>query len=144
MALRWIHETAPRWDGHKASIVGGAPRGVFSFSQHDGDLVPGEWWRVEDESGTVLGYGWMEVNWGDAEILLAVANDAQKHGVGSFIIDRLREETRARGLNYLFNAVPPTHPQAARLREWLEKRGFEPHGEGERLRSAVRTHEALA
>jgi GNAT superfamily N-acetyltransferase len=144
VALRWIHESGPRWDANKARIVGGAPKGVFSFSQRDGDLVPGEWWRVEDEGGSVLGYGWMEVTWADAEVLLAVDGDARKRGVGSFIVDRLHEEARARGLNYMMNAVPPTHPQPAQLREWLEKRGFEPHGEGELLRSSVRTHKSSA
>lgn len=144
MALRWIHENGPRWDANKARIVGEAPQGVFSFAQREGDLVPGEWWRVEDERGTPLGYGWMEVTWADAEILLVVAKDAQGQGVGSFIVDRLHEEARARGLNYLMNAVPPTHPQAPQLREWLEKRGFAPHGEGELLRSTVRAHHPSA
>ena len=50
-----------------------SPEGIFEISPYnDGDLIAAEWWRVE-EAGAVLGYGWMDHTWGDAEILLAAS-----------------------------------------------------------------------
>lgn len=140
MAFEWIHENAARWDANKARIVGGAPAGIFDTRYQqckEGDLVPGEWWRVE-EGGKVLGYGWLDVNWGDAEILLATGSGAEGRGVGTFILDRLEDEARTRGLNYLYNVVRQTHPQAAKVTAWLSKRGFAASEDGRLLRAAAR------
>lgn len=55
MRLDWIQESPPYWDRDKARIVGESP-GAFGLGPYrDGDLLPGEWWRVED-GGSVLGY----------------------------------------------------------------------------------------
>jgi GNAT superfamily N-acetyltransferase len=125
-AMQWIHESPPRWDDTKAAILGAA-RGIFGGfdGQRPGDLISGEWWRVE-EAGDVVGYGWLDHTWGDAEILLAVAPQARGHGVGTFILDRLEREAAARGLNYMFNVVPKAHPDPDRFARWLASRGFEP------------------
>jgi GNAT superfamily N-acetyltransferase len=140
MDLQWIRENPPAWDAGKAVLVGGAPRGIFDFGDRyrAGDLLPGDWWRVE-QGGALAGYGWMDSTWGgDAEILLAVAPERQQSGVGTFILDRLEAEARARGFNYLYNSVRPTHPDGARLTRWLESRGFVRSGEGGLLRRPVR------
>ncbi|HKQ61610.1 MAG TPA: GNAT family N-acetyltransferase [Candidatus Polarisedimenticolaceae bacterium] len=127
--MRWIREDPPRWDAEKARIVGAAPAGVFDFSaQRPGELVPGEWWRVEDE-GQVLGYGWMDCTWGDAEVLLAVDPAARHRGVGTFILDHLETEAAARGLNYLYNVVGATHPEQGTVARWLMERRFEAAGD---------------
>jgi GNAT superfamily N-acetyltransferase len=136
--LKWVREESPRWDARKAQIVGGAPAGVFDSryrALREGDLVPADWWRVEDGKKTV-GYGWLDVCWGDAEILLAVDPEARARGVGAFILGKLRDEARQRGLNYLTNLVRPTHPEAAKVTAWLQKRGFGPSDDG-RLVCAV-------
>ena len=80
-----------------------------------GALAPSEWWRVEKD-GRVVGYGWLDVNWGDAEILLATDPEDRRQGVGSFILDHLSEEASTRGLRYLTNVVRPTHPESTRGR----------------------------
>ena len=130
MPLRWIHETSPRWDASKAAIVGGAPAGSLpSLAYRENDLVAGEWWRVEDE-GRVVGYGWMDQTWGDAEILLAVSAEGRRRGVGTFLLDHLEKEAAACGLNYLLNVVRPTHPDRSRVTRWLEERGFVESGDG--------------
>lgn len=137
MSLEWIHENPAYWDDDKRAIVGEAEEGVFAPGSHRaGDVVPGEWWRVED-GGRTVGYGWMDVNWGDAEILLAVAKDARGRGVGTFILDRLEDEARARGLNYLYNAVRPEHPERERTTRWLEERRFRPAEDGVLRRSVA-------
>ncbi|NIM00083.1 MAG: hypothetical protein GTN89_03960, partial [Acidobacteria bacterium] len=83
MALKWIAENPPHWDENKQRVIGGAPEGIFDLGDHEpGALIPGEWWRVEDDGG-VAGYGWMDCTWGDAEILLAVAPGRQGGGVGT-------------------------------------------------------------
>ena len=138
MAREWIHENPAYWDAPKQSVVGGTDEGVFAPAEHtEGDLVPGDWWRVEDD-GAVVGFGWMDLNWGDAEILLAVAPDARGKGVGTYILDRLEEEARARGLNYLYNVVRPSHPDREGITAWLNKRGFERSHDDETLRRSVR------
>jgi GNAT superfamily N-acetyltransferase len=130
MPFTWIHEDTPRWDASKTTVIGGAPAGSLpAMPYDDGDLVPGEWFRVE-EDGRTLGYGWMDHTWGDAEMLLAVAPEGRGRGVGTFILDHLEREAAARGLNYLHNAVRPTHPERSRMTRWLQDRGFEESGDG--------------
>ena len=136
MSLRWVREGAARWDADKTRIVGQAPVGVFDSRYRGcriGDLVPSEWWRVE-EDGKVVGYGWLDVVWGDAEILLATDPAAAGHGVGTFIIDQLENEARSRGLRYLYNIVRPTHPRGAQVAAWLTKRGFRATEDGRLVR----------
>jgi ribosomal protein S18 acetylase RimI-like enzyme len=146
MTLRWIPESPAVWDADKARIVGAAPEGIFDTryaEATEGDLVPGEWWRVEDDGRTV-GYGWLDVNWGDAEILLATAPEAQSRGVGSFVLTNLEHEARARGLNYLYNVVRATHPDADRVTAWLKKRSFTASADGRLLRGVVPRESARA
>ncbi len=137
MSLEWIHENPPHWDENKDVIVGGAPQGIFDLTNYRvGEVIPGEWWRVEDD-GSVLGFGWMDATWGDAEILLAVPPRTQKRGVGTFILDHLEREAAKRGLNYLYNVVNPTHPDREAITKWLVGRGFEPSHDDESLRRRV-------
>ena len=139
MNLEWIRESPARWDQDKQRIIGDAPTGIFDRRYRElamGTLLPGEWWRVE-EGGRVVGYGWLDVVWGDAEILLASDPEARGRGVGGFALDRLEKEARSRGLNYIYNVVRPTHPNAKELSAWLEKRGFEPSEDGSLMRAVV-------
>lgn len=130
MAHEWIHENPAYWDRSKEMLVGGAEPGIFELGARSvGDVAPGDWWRVE-RGGTIVAYGWMDVNWGDAEILLAVAPDARRAGVGTFVLDMLESEARARGLNYLYNVVRPTHPDRERMTAWLVARRFRPADDG--------------
>lgn len=125
MRYEWIRENPPYWDAEKARILGGAPEGALQLPKFgEGDLLPGEWWRVQ-EGASVVGYGWMDCTWGDAEILLAVDPTRQRMGVGTFILDRLEEEGRERGVNYLYNLVRPSHPDKESVGRWLEARRFE-------------------
>lgn len=136
--MEWIKEGTARWDDDKQRVVGDAPVGIFDRRYAElslGDVVPGEWWRVEDD-GEVVGYGWLDIVWGDAEILLASAPDARGRGVGSFILSKVDNEARRHGVNYLYNVVRPTHPDAARVIAWLEKRGFKASEDGS-LRCSV-------
>jgi GNAT superfamily N-acetyltransferase len=138
MGLKWIVENPPQWDESKERLVGAAPEGIFDIGDHKtGELIPGEWWRVEDDAG-IAGYGWMDCTWGDAEILLAVASSRQNAGVGSFILDHLEKEAAGRGLHYLYNLVRPTHPDRAGITAWLGKRGFARSHDDDLLKRPVR------
>lgn len=138
MSLEWIHENPPHWDEPKQSIVGNAEAGALSIGSYKpGDLIPGEWWRVE-EAGSIVGYGWMDTTWGDAEMLLAVDPRGRGKGVGTFILDRLEQEATTRGLNYLYNVVSPKHPDRQGVTDWLKARRFEPSHDDDRLMRRVR------
>jgi N-acetylglutamate synthase-like GNAT family acetyltransferase len=140
MGLLWVSEGAPRWDADKVGIIGEAPAGMFDSRYRalaPGAMLPGDWWRVEADGKTV-GYGWLDVCWGDAEILLAVDPTARAHGVGSFILEQLHKEAARRGLNYLTNVVRPTHPEAAAVTQWLQKRGFKASDDGRLFCAVVR------
>ena len=124
MPLTWIHENPALWDAAKQDVLGGAPAGALPpYDTTAGGVAPGDWWRVERD-GEVVGYGWMDVSWGDAEILLAVSQSAQGSGVGGHILGKLEEEARARGLKRIFNTVRPGHPERQRVMAWLGRRGF--------------------
>lgn len=140
MGRSWIHENPAMWDEDKARIVGGAEPGVFDARYGEmevGALVPGEWWRVE-EDGRVVAYGWLDVIWGDAEVLLATDPAYRGRGLGRYVLARLEEEAAARGLNYLYNVVRSTHPRGEAVTAWLRRCGFHSSEDGRLMRSAVR------
>lgn len=141
MSLLWIHENPAHWDREKARIIGAAPPGTFGPDRlsrfHDGDLIPGDWWRVESD-GKVIAYGWMDTTWGDAEILLAVDPEARRQGVGSFVLDHLAAEAANRGFNYLYNVVSRNHPDAEGISAWLGRHAFQTFEDGSLRRAVVR------
>ncbi len=139
MGLRWIYESPPYWDADKSRIVAGVGPGIFDpglVDQIEGTLLANDWWRVVQDDVTV-GYGWMDTTWGDAEILLAVQPAARGQGVGTFILDRLEHEARGRGIHYLYNAVPGTHPSHDEVTAWLQARKFTASEDGQLLRAVV-------
>ena len=130
MELVWTREDTPVWDAAKQTIVGGAPAGALDVPPRElGELAPGEWFRVE-RAGAIVGYGWMDCTWGDAEVTLAVDAKHGGQGVGAFILSHLEKEAATRGVNYLYNAVPATHPEADKVTRWLESLGFQRSGDG--------------
>jgi GNAT superfamily N-acetyltransferase len=138
MSLQWVRESPPCWDAAKAAILGQGDAGMFGLDRYrEGQLLPGEWWHVEQQ-GRVVGYGWMDCTWGDAEILLAVDPANAGQGIGTFILEKLEHEAAARGLNYLYNVVPFSHPDRPGVERWLSKRGFEPSRGGDRLMRLVK------
>lgn len=140
MTLRWLEENPAYWDQDKARIIGGAPAGAFDARYQrcqPGALLPGTWWRAEDD-GRPVGYGWLDVVWGDAEILLATEPEGQGRGVGTFVLEQLEAEARQRGLNYLYNVVRPAHPQRVEITAWLVRRGFHECQDGSLVRAVAR------
>jgi GNAT superfamily N-acetyltransferase len=137
MPRSWIRESPALWDPDKAAIFGAAPEGALRLPRYaPGALLPGEWWRVED-AGRIVAYGWMELSWGDGEILLAVHPEHRRRGIGAFILEELSREAAQAGLNYVHNTVEPTHPQGEEVGLWLKRHGFTDAGDG-RLRRRAR------
>jgi GNAT superfamily N-acetyltransferase len=136
----WIHESPAHWDREKSRLIGGAAPGIFDPRLLDrplGSLLPGDWWRAE-EDGKVVGYGWMDLIWGDAEILLVVDEAARGRGIGSWILDRLEQEAFASGVRYTYNQIRATHPDLDTVQRWLEARRFVASSDGRLLRAVVR------
>jgi ribosomal protein S18 acetylase RimI-like enzyme len=134
--LTWVADDDPRWDPDRERVFSGVPEAVFrSAGRAPGERLASDWWRVES-GGRVVGYGWLDDVWGDAEILLAVDAGARGAGVGSFVLARLEEEAAARGLNYVVNVVRETHPDRAAVTAWFVAHGFRGTEDG-RLRKHV-------
>jgi GNAT superfamily N-acetyltransferase len=142
MGLHWSKENTPRWDAGKQRMFGPAELAAVGFAAPSPDEpMANEWWRVSDHDGTVVGYGWLDSEWGDAEITFLVDPSRRGAGIGGFIVNQLEAEAAARGLNYIYNVVPSSHPDRAWMTSWLLGHGFgNSHGD---LRRRVR-HASLA
>jgi N-acetylglutamate synthase-like GNAT family acetyltransferase len=122
--LTWVKDHDPRWDADRERVFATVPDGVFRpEARTPGERLSSDWWRVQD-GDRVIGYGWLDDVWGDAEILLAVDEGARGTGAGAFALARLEGEAAARGLNYVVNVVRDTHPDRAAVSEWFLAHGF--------------------
>jgi N-acetylglutamate synthase-like GNAT family acetyltransferase len=134
--LRWVKDDDPRWDADRERVFATLGSDVFpGLTRHMGDQLPSDWWRVETDDG-VVGYGWLDDVWGDAEILLAIEESARGTGAGAFALARLEDEAAARGLNYVVNVVRDTHPDRSAVTGWFLAHGFSGTDDG-RLRKQV-------
>lgn len=131
-ALQWQKEDVPRWDADKQRLfddtallsVGMDRPGPYT-------CLADEWWRVTDAQGAVVGYGWLDSEWGDAQITFFADPDHRGEGIGAFILDHLDDEARQRGLNYIYNIVPDSHPDRAWMTSWLARRGLHKSTQGD-------------
>jgi GNAT superfamily N-acetyltransferase len=138
MTLAWIREDSPRWDAHKQRLFGEAELAAVGLAAPaPGEPVANEWWRVTD-GGEVVGYGWLDSEWGDARITFFVAPGQRGRGVGRFILQHLEAEAAARGLNYIYNVVPETHPDGRWIANWLSLQGFREASRGQLRRRVPR------
>lgn len=134
--LAWVKDDDPRWDAERERVFATVEQGVFpGLAREPGERLPGDWWRVEDD-GRVVGYGWLDDVWGDAEILMVVEGAARGTGAGAFALARLEDEAADRGLNYVLNVVRDTHPDREAVTAWLLAHGFTGTDDG-RLRKQV-------
>jgi ribosomal protein S18 acetylase RimI-like enzyme len=143
-AWHWQHQEHPVWDEDKQRVVGGQAAGIFSLSHAPGQDLADDWWAASDASGRIVAFGWMDVTWGEAEILLAVEPDARQAGLGSFVLDQLEHEAASRGLNYVCNVVAETHPDHDAICDWLGVRGYQGDAQSGVLRKKVPAPEPAA
>ncbi len=129
--LTWIPEQQPRWTPTRRAMLAGA--GIVA---PDGAELTGRWWAVTRD-GELLGYGRLLLHGRDAEVTVAVADQARGTGIGAWIFERLRDEAEVRGLEALKAHVPLDHPHREDLSRWLLKCGFEPSADGHSWRSEV-------
>src|SRR4051794_40764375 len=116
--LHWVKDDDPRWDADRARVFATVAPGVFpDVAREPGERLSSDWWRVED-GGRVVGYGWLDDVWGDAEILMVVEDAARGTGAGAFALARLEDEAANRGLNYVLNVVRDTHPDREAVTGW--------------------------
>lgn len=143
MTLHWTKEDTPRWDAEKQRLFGPAELAAVGLQAPEpGTAIADEWWRVTDDVGSTVGCGWLDTEWGDAQITFFVAPSCRQAGIGEYIVGRLEAEAADRGVNYIYNVIPDSHPDPDWMKRWLAKRGFVP-GTGD-LRRQVAHEDALA
>lgn len=137
--MEWVKEDVPRWDASKQAMFDDTALLSVGMDRPAPDAsLADEWWHVVADDGEVVGYGWLDSEWGDAQIAFFVDPARRGSGIGAFIVDRLEAEARRRGLNYLYNVVPATHPDRAWMTQWLRRHGLRESSHGD-LRRQVRT-----
>jgi GNAT superfamily N-acetyltransferase len=137
MTLTWTKENSPRWDASKQRLFGPAELAAVGVAAPSpGEPVANEWWRVTDGE-KLAGYGWLDSEWGDARITFFVAPGQRGRGIGDFILEHLEDEAATRGLNYIYNVVPESHPDGAWIRNWLSTHGFHETSRGQLRRQVV-------
>ena len=130
--MDWVKEDLPRWDDDKQRLFDDAALRAVGISRPaDGTALADEWWHVVADDGAVVGYGWLDSEWGDAQITFFVDPARRGAGIGEFVLDRLEDEARRRGLNYIYNVVPDAHPDRAWMTAWLEAHGLSDSGQGD-------------
>ena len=96
--LQWVREDNPRWDADKDRLFGDLELASVGLSRPAvGAAVADEWWQATDAAGVVVGYGWLDSEWGDAEITFMVAPAYRGAGVGDFIVGELGARGRRAG-----------------------------------------------
>ena len=94
--LQWIREDTPRWDADKQRLFGPAEIAATALTPPGpGAPVADAWWHVTDAAGAVVGYGWLDSEWGDAEVTFLVDPARRGEGIGEFIVDP-RDQSRPR------------------------------------------------
>lgn len=142
MTLHWTKEDDPRWDAAKQRLLGPDELAAVGLDPPaPGTPVADEWWQVTGDDRAIAGYGWLDSEWGDAQITFWVAPARRGAGVGDFIVDHLENEAAARGLNCIYNVVPPGHQDPDWITGWLTRRGFVP-GTGDVRRQVRSAHPA--
>lgn len=137
MSWTWTKESPARWDESKQRMFGPDELAAVGMpAPSPGAMLADEWWRVTDDSGTVVGYGWLDNEWGDAQITFLVDPAARGAGLGDYIVSSLEAEAAKQGLNYIYNVVPPSHPDPAWMTAWLLECGFT-QGTGDLRRRVV-------
>jgi GNAT superfamily N-acetyltransferase len=137
--MKWLKEDVPRWDDDKQRLFDDtALLSVGMDRPHAGAALADEWWHVLDDGGAVVGYGWLDSEWGDAQITFFVDPSRRGQGIGSFVLGHLEDESRKRGLNYIYNVVPDSHPDRAWMTAWLQRHGLRESTHGD-LRRRVDT-----
>jgi GNAT superfamily N-acetyltransferase len=135
MTFAWEKEHRPRWDADKNQVFGDEELAAVGLTRPVQDaFIPDEWWRATDDDGHLVGYGWLDSEWGNARISFLVAPTARGQGAGDYILERLEEEAAARGLNYIYNVVPNTHPDRPWMTNWLSLHGFYQSPQGDLCR----------
>lgn len=147
MGFTWTKETRPRWDADKQAAFDMVALASVGMKAPASDAaIADEWWRVADDVGNLIGYGWLDSEWGDAQIAFFVTPRARGNGAGEFILNRLEAEAAARGLNYIYNVIPAGHPDPQWMTYWLTQHGFypSPHGDLRRQVHAAGEHDPHA
>ena len=85
MTLHWTKEDDPRWDAAKQRLLGPDELAAVGLGPPaPGAPVADEWWQVTGDDGEIAGYGWLDSEWGDAQITFWVDPARRGAGAGDF------------------------------------------------------------
>lgn len=119
----WIKEEEPVWDSDKEDIIDCAPQGSFNMGPKSNGTISGDWWKLV-ENKRVIGYGWISMISGDAELLIAVRKSEQHKGYGNIILENLEMEASKLKHNKVVAIIQSENINAVNIIYWLDRKGF--------------------
>lgn len=120
----WIKEEKPLWDRNKIKIIG-SNIGCFVISDiQEGDKLEGKWFKLTDKYGQIVGYGWIDIIGGEAEISVAVDKKYKGNGYGTQIINNLYTEIKKLGFDEVIAVVREENSNAEDVIRWVYKNGY--------------------
>ena len=127
-----MKEDVPHWDADKQRLFDDAAlRSVGMDPSRDGARSPtngGGWSPTTARSSATAG---STASGGTRRSRSSSIPAHRGEGIGAFVLDRLEDEAHKRGLNYIYNVVPDTHPDRAWMTGWLEQHGLHESSQGD-------------
>lgn len=123
--MQFIQDTEAKWNDEKKVIFDEVESGTFDFYEVALNApLPFEWWKIIDDNGITMGFGWINFEENDFEISFVVKNEFRKNSVGSIIVKELEELAIQRGVSHVLAIVKSSNPNSSKMIKWLYERDY--------------------
>jgi ribosomal protein S18 acetylase RimI-like enzyme len=130
--MDWIQEQPALWDETKQNILG-ANKGAFDIEHTQvGGELDGVWFKLIDNN-EIIGYGWIDLAYGNPEISIAVDSHKRFSGYGNTILRNLEEKALALGFSEVECIVRRKNADAINAIKWFHRNGFVPDWPGQEI-----------
>jgi GNAT superfamily N-acetyltransferase len=122
--MDFLKENEPIWDLGKERIIRQSPQGTFDLHTVIGGSLGQEWYKLINDGGVTVAFGWLDIRGDRIEVSLAVDQAYSKLGYGSLIINEMELRAKEMGFNLLAAIVKVTNPSSLRMIKWLYQKGY--------------------